>query len=78
MKRPRRKKREEDIRDNKVGEKNKIVALLQLEIMLVRSQKLKIKSGTTAKVLEKTFLKLFVITVIRRATILGIAQSQKI
>lgn len=66
-------------RANKNNTKDKMIALLPLNVMPLKPQLSSIKKRNiaTTKGLEKIFLKLPTITIIRRAIILGIISSYK-
>lgn len=48
--------------------KNEVVILLQLELTLVKPQKAPKRSDVMSNILEKSFLRLFIITVIKKGT----------
>ena len=56
---------------------DKMVALLQRELILLRSQKAKRRNNAIAKALKKISLRSPTITVIRKATTSGIVSNQK-
>lgn len=72
-----KKRKEGDIKNDKVGEKYKTVALPQLELISLRLQKVKKKSNIIAKTLGKLFLRSSIIIVIKRTIILKITLCQK-
>ena len=72
-----RKRKKGVTRKDKIGEKTKIVTLLQLEQMPLKSQRAKKRSDAIATAIKKTSLKSPAITVIRKAIISGIVPSQK-
>lgn len=76
--RSKRKRKKDYIKDNKTDKKVKIVISLQLKLMLFKPQKAKRRSNTMAKALKKMSLRSPTIIIIRRATILKIAPSQKL
>lgn len=76
MKRLEKKRRERDIRDNKVDQKDEIVVLLQRKLISLRSQKAKIRDVTNIA-LKKIFMRSLIITEISKTTIPEIALSQK-
>lgn len=61
----------------KDGRKTQVVALLKLEQIILRSQMAKKRSNIMVLALEKIFLRLFVKSIIRRATTSKIIPSQR-
>lgn len=55
--------------------KGQVVTLLQLVLILLRPQKVKKRCDVMARVLEKTFLRLLIIIILRKAITLGITLS---
>lgn len=76
-KRLKRKTKEGATKENETDKKDKMVAPLQQELMLLRPYRAQKKSNAIVKALKKTSLRSPAIIVIKKITILGIPPSQK-